>query len=276
MNQHQLIQLDIDAIVRGRLPKAKRKYLPRFATNLLSKIFHTEQLNDMLRYAYPRRSSGFSAALLEYLNNNIEVSGLEKLDKTKRYLFASNHPLGGLDGVAMIKVLGEYFGDENIKFLVNDMLMHVEPLADVFLPINKFGAQGKAAAKEINATYSGDKQMLIFPAGLVSRLHDNGEISDLQWQKAFVAKAMEYDRAIVPVRFEALNSKKFYKLARWRKKLGIKVNLEQALLPAELCKARNKQWRVIFGNPISAEELRADKRHPIEIAADIRSKVYSL
>lgn len=274
MADHELLQLDLDAILRKRIGTKKAWRLPRFATRLLEKIIHQDELNAMLRMGYPRRGSAFCRSVLNYLNNTVEVEGLDRLDRNKRCLFASNHPLGGLDGITLIMVLGEYFGDENIAFLVNDMLMNVEPLSDVFLPINKYGSQGREAAREINTTYASDKQMLVFPAGLVSRLHDDGKIRDLEWQKAFVAKAMEYDRDIVLVKFDGLNRRRFYRLARWRKKLGIKVNIEQATLPAEVCASRDKHYRIRFYNPIPAASLRASGLTPRQLAARLRTRLY--
>lgn len=274
MADHELLQLDLDAILRKRIGTKKAWRLPRLATRLLEKIIHQDELNAMLRMGYPRRGSAFCRSVLNYLNNTVEVEGLDRLDRNKRYLFASNHPLGGLDGITLIMVLGEYFGDENIAFLVNDMLMNVEPLSDVFLPINKYGSQGREAAREINATYASGKQMLVFPAGLVSRLHDDGKIRDLEWQKAFVAKAMEYDRDIVLVKFDGLNRRRFYRLARWRKKLGIKVNIEQATLPAEVCASRDKHYRIRFYDPIPAATLRSSGLTPRQLAARLRSRLY--
>ncbi len=86
----------------------------------------------------------------------------------------------------------------------------------MFLPISKYGSQARSAARAVNEAFAGEMQIVVFPAGLVSRLHDNGEIHDLQWQKSFVAKAIEYKRDIVPVRFIGLNRPRFYKLARLR------------------------------------------------------------
>lgn len=74
-------------------------------------------------------------------------------------------------------------------------------------------------------------QILIFPAGLVSRIQPDGAIEDLVWQKSFIRKAIEYKRDIIPVHFSGLNRRRFYRLAKWRKKLGLKVNIEQATLP---------------------------------------------
>lgn len=268
------LQLDLYAILRSRLGKRKMRYIPRFLVSGLERMICQRQLNEMLRFAFPSRGSEFSRKILSHLGITLEVEGLENIPDGGRYIFASNHPLGGLDGIALIAVLGGRYGDDGIRFLVNDMLMNVESLTDVFLPINKYGSQGRRAAAEIADAYASDRQMIIFPAGLVSRLHDDGGIRDLDWQKAFVTKALEYDREIVPVHFEALNRRRFYRLARLRKRLGIKVNLEQALLPSELVATRGKTFRITFGSPIPLATL---KDAPPKVkAAEIKEISYGL
>ena len=272
-----LLQLDIEGILRKRIPSRKQKFIPGFLYGALSRLIHQDELNEMLRIGYPSQGSEFSRKVLEHLDIEVTVDGAENLPaKDRRVVFASNHPLGGLDGIALIAVLGQRYGDENIRFLVNDLLMNVEPLGTVFLPINKYGSQARAAAEAINAEYASDRQIVIFPAGLVSRLHPGGEVYDLKWQKAFVQKAIENDRDIVPVRFVALNRKRFYRLAKWRKKLGIKVNIEQATLPAELCASRGKRFRIIIGQPVSVSELRSSGRSFPQLAEDLRAAIYHL
>lgn len=270
------LEINLHNILRARLPRKAGRFVPGFLITGLEKVIHQDELNEMLRVAYPLRGSAFARKILDYLDISVEVKGLDKLREGVRYMFASNHPLGGLDGIALIAILGEKYGDDGVRFLVNDMLMNVEPLRDVFLPINKFGAQGREAAKVINEALHSDKQILQFPAGLVSRLHDDGSIQDLTWQKAFVAKAIETERPIVPVRFEGLNSSKFYKAARLRKKMNLKFNFEQVLLPGEVCKARGSRYRVIFGEPVSVRELKARNLPPLALAAQLRREVYSL
>ncbi|MDE6481080.1 MAG: 1-acyl-sn-glycerol-3-phosphate acyltransferase [Muribaculaceae bacterium] len=272
-----LLQLDIEGILKKRIPSHKQKFIPRFLYGALARLIHQNELNEMLRVGYPEEGSKFSQRVLKYLNIDVEIEGAENLPTSDRHVvFASNHPLGGLDGIALIAVLGQRYGDENISFLVNDLLMNVEPLSNVFLPINKYGSQARAAAEAINSAYASDRQIVVFPAGLVSRLHPSGEIHDLKWQKAFVQKAIENDRDIVPVRFVALNSKRFYRLAKWRKKLGIKVNIEQATLPAELCASRGKRFRIIIGKPISITELKESGKSFPQLAEEIRNHVYTL
>lgn len=269
------MQLDLEAILRARLGR-KMRYVPRILVKALERVICQDRLNTLLRNGYPKRGSAFCRSVLADLGITLDVRGMENIPPDGRFIFASNHPLGGLDGISLIAVLGEKYGDENIKFLVNDMLMNVEPLADVFLPINKYGSQGRRAAAEISAAYAGQGQMVIFPAGLVSRLHDDGSIRDLKWHKAFVAKALESGRDIIPVRFEGLNRRRFYRLARWRKKLGVKVNIEQATLPSEVVAADGKQFTIIFGSPISVDELRRSGKSPAVLADEIKQRVYSL
>ncbi|MDE6291417.1 MAG: 1-acyl-sn-glycerol-3-phosphate acyltransferase [Muribaculaceae bacterium] len=277
MPDRQLLQLDIEAILKKRIPSRKQKFIPRFLYGALSRLIHQDELNEILRVTYPSQGSEFSRKVLKHLDIEVAVEGTENLpDKNRRVVFASNHPLGGLDGIALIAVLGQRYSDENIRFLVNDLLMNVEPLSTVFLPINKYGSQARAAAEAINAEYASSRQIVIFPAGLVSRLHPGGKVHDLKWQKAFVQKAIENNRDIVPVRFVALNRKRFYRLAKWRKKLGIKVNIEQATLPAELCASRGKRFRIIIGKPISVSELKKSGKSFPQLAEEIRAHIYTL
>lgn len=226
----------------------------------------------MLRVAHPAEGSEFSQRILEHLEITVAVEGLEQLPEGS-YVFASNHPLGGLDGIALVAVLGRRYGDDNLRVMVNDLLMNVTPLAGVFLPINKYGSKGaRESSRLLTESMEAGRQIVMFPAGLVSRLHPGGEIKDLPWKKSFVAKALEFHREIVPVRFEALNSRKFYRIAKWRKKLGIKVNIEQALLPSELCKSRGKHFIIRFGSPIDPAALQASGL----TQARIVEKIYNL
>lgn len=277
MSGRRLLQIDIEGILKKRIPRSRQRYVPGFLYKALARLIHQRELNEMLRVGFPSTGSEFAHKVLRYLDITVEVEGKENLPPPgSRTLFACNHPLGGLDGIALIDVLGSHYRDENIRFMVNDLLMNVEPLGSVFIPINKYGSQARRSVEIINREFASGREMVVFPAGLVSRLHEGGTVEDLTWQKAFVVKAFEYDRDIVPVRFVALNRKRFYRFARWRKKLGIKVNLEQATLPSELCAARGRKFKVIIGTPVRVRDLRASKMTHSGAAAYIRSLVYSL
>lgn len=270
------LRIDLQRIVRERVPASKRKWIPRCLVHWVEKLVCQDELNGILQRTYPNTGSAFATAALKDLNITVEVHGMENIPDTGRFIFASNHPLGGLDGIALISVLGSKYDDNHLRFPVNDMLMNVRPLKGVFIPINKFGRQGREAARKLAETYASDAQIIFFPAGLVSRLHKGGKIKDLEWQKAFVAKAMEYDRDIIPVHFSGNNSMNFYRTAKWRKRLGLKFNIEQILLPRELCKAKGSRYVITIGKPIKASELKASGKSAPALAADIRKLVYEL
>lgn len=269
------IDINLHKILRSRIKGWKGKMIPGFMITGLEKLVHQDELNAALDATYPSTGSEFCERIYDFFNVTLEVEGLENIPDHGRFIFASNHPLGGLDGMGLIKVLGAKYGDENIQFLVNDMLMNVIPLRTVFLPINKYGSQAREAAVAIRDAYASDKQILIFPAGMVSRIQPDGSIGDLVWHKSFIDRAIEFHRDIIPIHFEGLNRMSFYRTAKARTKMGIKVNMEQALLPAELCAARGKTFRVRFGKPISWQSLENSGEPHALLASKLRRLVHS-
>lgn len=269
------IDINLHNILRSRIKGWKGRMIPGFMITGLEKLVHQDELNAALDATYPSTGSEFCERIYDFFNVTLKVEGLENIPDYGRFIFASNHPLGGLDGMGLIKVLGAKYGDENIQFLVNDMLMNVIPLRTVFLPINKYGSQAREAAVAIRDAYASDKQILIFPAGMVSRIQPDGSIGDLVWHKSFIDRAIEFHRDIIPIHFEGLNRMSFYRTAKARTKMGIKVNMEQALLPAELCAARGKTFRVTFGKPISWQALEKSGEPHALLASKLRRLVHS-
>lgn len=266
------LQIDLQKIVTERVPGR----VPRCLVSLMEKLIRQRELNGILARTYPARGVEFASAALRDLDISVETRGLENIPEQGRFIFASNHPLGGLDGITLISVLGSRYGDDGIRFPVNDLLMNVEPLRGIFIPINKFGAQGRQAARGLQEAFASEAQLLYFPAGLVSRLGRGGRIADLQWHKAFVAKAIEHDRDIIPVYFSGRNSMLFYKLAKWRRRLGIRFNFEQILLPSELVKSRGSRYTITFGTPVRCSDMRASGKSPLLLAEQIKQSAYAL
>ncbi len=266
------LQIDLQKIVTERVPGR----VPRCLVSLMEKLIRQRELNGILARTYPARGVEFASAALRDLDISVETRGLENIPEQGRFIFASNHPLGGLDGITLISVLGSRYGDDGIRFPVNDLLMNVEPLRGIFIPINKFGAQGRQAARGLQEAFASEAQLLYFPAGLVSRLGRGGRIADLQWHKAFVAKAIEHDRDIIPVYFSGRNSMLFYRLAKWRRRLGIRFNFEQILLPSELVKSRGSRYTITFGTPVRCSDMRASGKSPLLLAEQIKQSAYAL
>ncbi len=245
---NNLIQIDVAAIL-----KARRVKLPKWIVRRIEKLICQDELNRLLAEIYPKRGADFSRGLMEQLNITIESEGSLPDANNRRVIIVSNHPLGGLDGIALIDYVRNHYKCEPL-FVVNDLLMAVEPLNEVFLPINKHGSQSREAVRAIDKAMESDVPVLIFPAGMCSRRRD-GKIADLEWKKMFVQKAREFSRDIVPLRFEAQNSDRFYRIARLRERLGIKFNVEMILLPSEMIKAKGKTFKIICSKPIKVDEL---------------------
>lgn len=271
MNDEQVV-IDVDELVRQRMPRYYR-YIPKLAISWLERIIHQRELNAILQRMCGHDGVAAADEALSYLDITTEVVGDEAVPDQGRFIFVSNHPLGGLDGLALISYLGKRYNGK-IRFLVNDLLMAVKPLQSVFLPVNKYGRQSRGRAEEIEAQYQGDNQMATFPAGLCSRMDSCGKVHDLQWQKFVVTHAIRTRRHIVPMYFDGANSRFFYRMARWRKRLGIKFNIEMILLPGEMLKSRGHNYRVYVGEPIPWTSLNAQR--PFEEAQRVASICYAL
>ncbi len=267
----QPIKIDVDKVLRDRLPK-HYKYIPRFVVRWLERTICQDKLNAILTKMAGKNSVDAATAALDEMDITVNATGLDHLPEG-RFMFVSNHPLGGLDGLALISLLGNRY-DKKIKFLVNDLLMAVQPLRGVFLPVNKYGNQARAAAVQIEEALQSDNQFITFPAGLCSRMQPDGSIADLPWQKAAVAHAINHQRDIVPIFFDAHNSRFFYRFAKWRKKLGIKFNIELIFLPKEMIKKCGSTLRVMIGEPIPWNTL--DATHPKQEAARLREIVINM
>ena len=262
----------IEQLFRSKNPGVA-KMIPGFIYSYLKKVIHQDDINDFITRYGDRKGLDFSDAILEYLHVSYQVIGEANLPSPDgRYIFVSNHPLGGPDGIILISFLGTSYPE--LKFPVNDLLLNLKNLNNIFLPVNKHGAQAKDAVSALEDAYASDCQMIMFPAGLVSR-KQQGIIQDLEWQKSFVSKAIQHRRDIVPIFIDGRNSNFFYNLANFRKKIGLKANIEMLYLPDETFKQRNRTFTLYIGQPIEWESLDKSKK-PIEWAQEIKRKVYLL
>ena len=272
MTQEGITQIDIKQVLQQKAPSAARK-IPGFVVRYLIRTVHQDELNDILRRYHDKDGVAFMQELIGYFDLNLELVNEENIPAEGRYIFASNHSLGGLDGICLSAVIGGRF-DGKIRYLVNDLLLYLSNLRSIFVPINKHGAQGKKNAALIEEAYASDNQIITFPAGLCSR-KQNGKIQDTEWKKSFIQKAVEYRRDIVPVFFEGRNSNFFYRLANLRKALGIKMNYEMIYLPDEMFKSKHKTFRIHFGKPIPWQTF-TGSRKPAEWAEWTKEVVYNL
>lgn len=264
-------QVDVEKTLRS---KNKGKHPSKLIVWILKKIIHEDEINLFMEQCSVHTGVAFAQYSLNCLSVKAEIYGLEKIDKNKRYIFASNHPLGGLDGLSLIHLLGNEL-DGKLKFLANDILMTFKPLHDVALPINKHGAQGKQFAAQLNDIFESDNHVLIFPAGACSRFQTGKGIYDLDWTKTFITRSIQHQRDVVPIYFEGRNSIFFYALAFIRKNLGIKLNIEMLFLAHEMFSNKNKTFKAYVGEPIPWKTFNK-KKSAHKWANEVKEIVYKI
>ncbi|MCE3228059.1 MAG: putative hemolysin [Bacteroidetes bacterium] len=238
--------IDVDKVLRTKA-KTLYKILPRFAINWLKRKLHEDEINEGMVYLDKFQELEFNEEVLKFLKVKVEVHGVENLPVTGGVIVAANHPLGGMDGMALIKAMGDIRPD--VRFIVNDILKNIKNYGDVFVGVNKVGGQSRNSLQFVEQIYGQEVAVLVFPAGLVSRKFPEG-IRDLAWNKSFINKSIKYNKPIVPVFIEGHNSKFFYNFAKWRKRLGIKANIEMLFLPDEMFRQKGNTIKIHFGKII--------------------------
>lgn len=263
--------IDLEEVIRKKNPRLL-KVLPGFLIRFLKRIIYQDEINEVIRNNKPKYGLDFIAGIVKDFGTRVEVDGFENIPETGRFIFAGNHPLGGLDGIVLMNEVGKKH--PNLKFIVNDLLLNLKNLEILFVPVNKHGRQSTEYARRIEETYQSDNQILYFPAGLCSR-KIKGKIVDLTWHKSFIVKAVQHKRDVIPVYVEGRNTNFFYNLANFRKFMGIKANIEMVFLVGEMFKQKKKLIRVTFGKPIPYTTFDSSKS-PSDWALEVRNLVYSM
>lgn len=263
--------INVAEIVRTKT----KRHVPQWVIRWLEKLIHQDECNAFLaQYGHLRNFEFLDAFLTHCLQCTYTLHQSKspcivhcQPSTGKNAVFVSNHPLGGLDGIILLKILHD--AGYQPRAIVNDLLLHITPIRDLFVPVNKVGAQAREYVAMQQQLWSSSDTILTFPAGACSRLQ-RGEIKDLEWKNTFLRNAIRYQRDVVPVYFEGTNSRRFYRIARWRKRLHIPVNIEMLLLPDEMFRAKGSHYHVYFGQPIPWQSLSSLS------VSDIRRQTYTL
>jgi len=263
--------IDVEKIIADKNPKAL-KWMPGFVLRYLKKIIHERDINDFLAKNTDKKNTEFCHEVVDYLNISIEVENIERIPKEGRICLVMNHPLGGMDAIILVAALDGHRDD--LKFIVNDILMNLKNLSEIFVGIDKSSKVRGEAHKKVTELFNSDHTVCIFPAGLVSR-KIKGKVQDLEWKKAFVTNSKLSDRTIIPIYIEGRLSNFFYRLSNIRKFFKIKANIEMIYLANELYKQKNAHIKFIVGEPIERELLYESKKDRAT-SEKIRERLYAL
>lgn len=263
--------VDVERIIASKNEKLLDR-LPKFVISYLKRILHQEEINKIIDENKDLKNEDFCLEIVERFNLRLTSNGTEHIPQNGGAIFVVNHPLGGMDAMALVAVLSQYRKD--IKFLVNDILLTLENLKGLFVGVDKHASNVKKALTEVEALFASENAIFIFPAGLVSR-KIGSKVVDLEWKKTFVTQSKKYNKPVVPVYLDGELSPFFYRLAKLRRWLRVKMNFEMLYLVDELFKQKNKSIGITFGEPILAEQFNNAKTDK-QWAQWVKERVYSL
>ncbi len=247
-NTSNLKLIDIDSVIRKQKNKFISK-LPQFIINIIKRIIKQDGLNQFIINHNDKKGIDFVNACMDDLNININVINEENIPDKGKFIFVSNHPLGGVDVGVVIATISKKH--KNLKAVANKILSNVEHFKDLIIEVGVFSKTDIQSIKKMNDIYASEElQIYILPSGLVSR-KTKGVVKDLDWKHSFIRNAIKYQRDIIPIFVDDKNSRKFYFIANLRKLLKIKMSIETIFIPAEIFKKRNKTINLIVGKPIS-------------------------
>lgn len=246
--------------------------LPDFVIKRITKLIHQDEMNETLLRNYDKTGMDFVNGVLEDWNVRVIINGQENLPPAGKFVFVANHPVGAMDALSFLSMIHRFFPD--VVSPSNELFGYIPQLRPLIVGVNVFGKNTKETAEKLTTLFESDSQVMIFPAGEVSR-RKKGVISDPVWQKTFITKAIKHQRDIIPVFIKGRNSNLFYFVANVRKMLGIKMYVETALLPREMMLQRNSPVELTIGRPISWKTFNQEKTHS-EWAAFVKERVYRI
>ncbi|WP_053990786.1 lysophospholipid acyltransferase family protein [Mangrovimonas sp. TPBH4] len=231
----------------------KYGFVGTFSGWVLMKLLKIAKLNKIYNRNKHFSDLEFLDKILEEFQIKFEIpeEDLKRLPKDGAYITVSNHPLGGIDGILLLKLMLEQRQD--FKIIANFLLHRIEPLKKYILPVNPFEDR-----KDVKSSIAGFKTAIkhlkeghplgIFPAGEVSTYRDGKLVVDKPWEAAAMKLVKKAEVPVVPIYFHAKNSKLFYELSK------INDTFRTAKLPSELLTQKRRVIKVRIGRPISVSE----------------------
>ncbi|MEZ4890875.1 MAG: 1-acyl-sn-glycerol-3-phosphate acyltransferase [Crocinitomicaceae bacterium] len=174
MKQQKFI--DIQKLVASKSPKLA-KFIPGFVYSYLKRILHQDEINAFMAKNEHLENEEFCSAVITQFNIQVEGKNLESIPNSGGVILVMNHPLGGMDAMALVHLLKNKRRD--IKFIVNDLLLNLTPIKGLFVGVNKHGANSRKLPEQMEELFSSEQLIGIFPAGLVSR-KKKGKVEDLE------------------------------------------------------------------------------------------------
>ena len=248
--------------------------LGTFAGWVLMKVLKISTLNKFYKRNKHLSKVDFLDAILDEFQIKFEIpeEDMKRLPKEGPYITISNHPLGGIDGILLLKLMVEQRSD--FKIIANFLLHRIAPLKPYIMPVNPFEDRKDAASSIAGFKNSilhlrAGHPLGVFPAGEVSTYKDGKLVVDKEWEVAAMKLIQKAEVPVVPIYFHAKNSRLFYRLSK------LSDTLRTAKLPSEVLTQKRRIIKVRVGKPISVNDQNEHKSLP-EFSEFLRRKTYML
>jgi len=264
--------INVEKAITTKFPSfASKPALIRNSTlNLLKKLVHENEINDFLATHKLATGIEFIERVFEYFNFSYSVDSRDKnnIPAKGKVVIIANHPIGSLDGLAILKLISEVRRD--VKIVANDMLMNFENLRDLFIPLdNMTGGSARRSYKRVIEALKQEQAIIVFPAGEVSRARPSG-VKDTKWRPGFLHFARKSQAPILPIHIHAKNSLLFYSASALFKPLGT------ALLAHEMFNKQHRKIKLSVGELIPLASLDSDQVQDRTLVKRLKKHVYKL
>ncbi|MBE0439182.1 MAG: lysophospholipid acyltransferase family protein [Gammaproteobacteria bacterium] len=243
--------LTIEDAIHQKFPgfESKSPWIKKPTISLLRKLSHEQEVNHFLDTHQDLQGFDFVEQVLEHFNFSYAIADRDRknIPATGRVVIVANHPLGALDGLALLKLVGEIRRD--VRIVVNDMLMNFKAVEALLLPVDNLNkTTQKSSVARIIDCLNNDEAVIVFPAGEVSRIRPNG-VRDGKWTNGFLSFAKKTNSPILPIYVNARNSPLFYSSSMVYKPLA------GMLLAHEIFNKRSKTITMKVGEAIPYQAI---------------------
>ncbi|MGY6274625.1 lysophospholipid acyltransferase family protein [Methylomonas sp. MgM2] len=263
--------IDAERILQETYPDFKFGKDNKIAVKALKKLLHEDDFNKFIQKNQHLRGFAFLDRLLDYFDFHYQVSdrSYRNIPAEGRLLIVANHPIGTLDGLALVKLIRSVRPD--VRIVANRVLSYMEPLQSVFLPVDVLSDKKnlKDSYKTMLEALHNEEAVIIFPAGEVSRITPKG-VRDGKWQNGFIKLAKKARCAILPIHIQAKNSALFYGASTLYKPLGT------MLLVREMFNKKHQEIRFKIGPPIPFNAIVESDQSNKQLSQRFRKHVQNL
>lgn len=251
------------------LADGRRRALSQPVVDLLRRVIGEDQVNQVIHRLHGYRGFDFvDHGLLDLgARYRVEPTDIENIPSEGRVVIVANHPLGAIDALIVLQLVGRVRRD--VRILANDYLLQLDGLAPLLVPCDVFGGKPRAQLREAYRCLQREQALIIFPAGEVSRIHANG-IRDQRWSDGFLRIARNTAAPVLPMHIAAHNSPTFYGVSLLAKPLGT------LLLAREMFAPDRPRIAITIGAPVPASALASARFGDAALARRMRAHVYRL